>query len=174
MRESYFYPFLANWKGLGFDAIFIAGTMPEVAYLVEQARELGIGQPIVGGEGLATESFLEATGEAAEGIVVATYYHPDDPRPEVQQFNAAFQARYGMLPDVWAAQGYDAVKVLAHAMGMAGSTVPEQVAEELCSIAEWPGVTGPYTFQENGDVIGRPIVLTVVRDGAFEYYSVFP
>lgn len=169
--ESDLQQFLTNWKELDFDAIFIAGTIPEAAYFVEQARGLGVTQPILGGEGLATEVLWEIAGEAAEGTVVATYFHPDDPRSKVQRFKTNFQERYGVPPDVWAAQGYDAVKVLAYAMETAGSTVPEEVAGALRSTQDWPGVTGPHTFRENGDVVDKPIVLNIVRNGAFEYHS---
>jgi branched-chain amino acid transport system substrate-binding protein len=169
--ESDLQQFLTNWKELDFDAIFVAGTIPEAAYFVEQARGLGVTQPILGGEGLATEALWEIAGEAAEGTIVATYFHPDDPRSEVQRFKTNFQERYGVPPDVWAAQGYDAVKVLAHAMETAGSTVPREVAETLRSIKDWPGVTGLHAFQENGDVVDKPIVLNIVRNGVFEYHS---
>ena len=87
----------------------------------------------------------------------------------MRDFVRAFQKRYGLLPDVWAAQGYDAVKVLAHAMEEAGTTVPEKVAEVLHSTKDWPGVTGLHTFDENGDVIGKGIVKKRVQNGKFEY-----
>ncbi len=163
--------FLGHWNELDFDAIFVAGTIPEVAYFVQQARAMGITQPILGGEGLAADDLVKIAGEAAEGTIVTTYFHPDDPRPEVQRFRAGFEARYGVTPEVWAAQGYDAVYLLAYAMETAGSTVPVEVAEALRGVRDWPGVTGPHSFRENGDVVDKPIVLSIVRNGAFEYYT---
>jgi branched-chain amino acid transport system substrate-binding protein len=169
--ESDFAPFLTHWGELDFDAVFVAGTNPEVAYFVERVRRLGVTQPILGGEGPTTDDLWEIAGEAAEGTITAAYFHPDDPRPEVRRFKADFQERYGVPPDVWAAQGYDAVYLLAHAMETAGSTVPEEVADALRSIEGWPGVTGSHTFQASGDVVDKPIVLNIVRNGAFEYYA---
>jgi branched-chain amino acid transport system substrate-binding protein len=169
--ESDFSPFLTHWKELDFDAIFVAGTNPETAYFVDQVRAQGVAQPILGGEGLATEALWEIAGEAAEGVMTATYFHPDDPRPEVRRFRADFQGRYGVPPDVWAAQGYDAIYLLAYAMETAGSTVPEEVAGALRSIEGWPGVTGSHTFQASGDMVDKPIVLDIVRNGAFAYYA---
>jgi len=168
--ESNFQQVLTNWKDLDFDAIFIAGRNPEAAHFIAQAREQGLTQPILGGDGLMDGNLLRIAGEAAEGTVVATYFHPDDPRPEVQQFNAAFQEKYGTLPDFGAAQGYDAVKLLAYAMEQAGSTVPVEVAETLRAMERWPGVTGPHTFSQSGDVIGKPIALNIVQDSQFEYF----
>lgn len=174
--ERNFEPLLADWGRLDFDAVFVAGTMPEAAHVVAQARRLGISQPILGGEGLATDALWEIAGEAAEGVMAAAYFHPAEPRPEVRRFTDDFQARYGPPPDVWAAQGYDAVRLLAHAVEMAGTTVPEDVAAALrsmgpASTAPWTGVTGPHAFLEDGDVIGKPIVLTIMRGGHFAYYS---
>jgi len=174
--ERNFEPLLADWGRLDFDAVFVAGTMPEAAHVVAQARRVGVSRPVLGGEGLATDALWEIAGEAAEGAMAAAYFHPAEPRPEVQRFTDDFRARYGAPPDVWAAQGYDAVRLLAHAMETAGTTVPEDVAAALrsmgpASAASWTGVTGPHAFLKDGDVVGKPIVLTIMRDGRLAYHS---
>jgi len=160
---------LAKWKEFEFDAIFLAGSTPHGADFISEAREMGVTVPILGGDGLDSSQLWEIAGKAAEGVIVASHFHPDIPRSEVQDFVRAFQERYGLLPDVWAAQGYDAVKVLAHAMEKAGTTVPGKVAEVLHSTKDWPGVTGLHTFDENGNVIGKGIVKKKVQNRKFEY-----
>lgn len=171
--ENDFSTLLANWGEVPFDAIFIAGNSPEAADFIVQARQAGFNQPILGGDGLLMEDLPQITAAAGEGLIVATYFHPDDPRPEVQRFVSAFYAKYGTNPDVWAAQGYDAVKLLTHAILMAGSTEPQKIAQALRETKDWPGVTGPHTFNEHGDVVGKPIILTILHNGAFEFYRDF-
>jgi branched-chain amino acid transport system substrate-binding protein len=166
-------PIVENWKKLKkFDAIFIAGTMPEAGHFVRVARGEGISAPIIGGDGLATEELWQIGGVTeTEGIVVSSPFHPDTARLEDSPFVNAFRTRYGHLPDAWAAQGYDALYILGHAVNQARSTKADEVAQVLRALKAWPGVTGPHTFDACGDVVGKPIVLQQVQDQAFVYLT---
>jgi branched-chain amino acid transport system substrate-binding protein len=171
--ESDFGDLIADWRKLDFDAIFIAGNAAEAAYFIAQAHQAGVTQQILGSDGIISSDLWRIAGDAANGIHVISYFHPQDQRPEVQQFVSAFEQKYGEPPDVWAAQGYDAIKVLAYAIEQAGTTIPERVAEALRSLSDWPGVTGPHTFDIQGDVTSKPIIFTEARDGQFLYLESF-
>jgi branched-chain amino acid transport system substrate-binding protein len=171
-RDMMFQYDLGTWKNYyDFDAIFLAGDIPLAASIMVHARKLNISVPFLGGNAMDSEDLLKIAGSAAEGTIVASPFDPKDPDPLTQEFNAAFLREYGVMPDADAAQGYDAVKVLAHAMEKAQSTVPAQVAKSLRSIKGWPGVTGPHTFDGNGDVVGKPIDIRRVRNGHFEFHG---
>jgi branched-chain amino acid transport system substrate-binding protein len=165
-------PIVENWKRLQFDAIFVAGTMPEAGHFVRVARREGVSAPIIGGDGLATEELWQIGGATeTEGIVVSSPFHPDTARLQGSPFVDAFQTRYDHFPDAWAAQGYDALHILAYAMNQARSTKADEVAQVLRALEAWPGVTGPHTFDACGDVVGKPIVLQQVQDQAFVYLT---
>lgn len=170
-RDEDFRPVLTRWKGLSFDAVILAGENPKGAIIISQAREVGITKPFCGGDGIASNELWKIGGAAAEGTYVTSYFHPSDQRPEVVSFIKAFQAKYGQEPDVWAAQSYDAVRVLADAIRTAGSSNPEKVAAALHAVRDWPGVTGLHTFNEAGDVVGKKVLVTVVRNGSFALVS---
>jgi branched-chain amino acid transport system substrate-binding protein len=157
-----------EWKELEFDAVFLAGEVPSAAGFVAEARRQGLRAPILGGDAMSSDALL-AAGAAAEGTTVATVFHPDEPRPEVRRFAADFRRRYGAAPDAGSALGYDAVRLLVAAMRAARSTDPDSVARALHATRAWTGVTGAFTFAPNGDLVARPIVRAVVRDGRFEY-----
>jgi branched-chain amino acid transport system substrate-binding protein len=169
-RDSDFRRDLSLWGGnFTFDAIFVAGVVPQGAYFIKAARAMGIEEPIFCGEGMGTRQLMEIAGSAAEGTVVATTFDPTSLRPQVKHFNAAYLARFGNSPDLIAAQGYDAAKLLAYAIQQAGSSVPDQVAQALRNVNGWQGVTGPHWFADNGDVINKPMVTKVVKDGEFHF-----
>jgi branched-chain amino acid transport system substrate-binding protein len=73
-------------------------------------------------------------------------------------------------PDAGSALGYDCVQLLAHAMKAAGSAAPEDVARALHALKDWRGVTGAFSFDQDGDV-AKPVVFSVVHDGRFEYLA---
>ena len=162
---------LAEWKARDIDALFIAGEVPAAGALVAEARRQGITAPILGGDAMHADALVRVAGAAAEGTVVASMFHPHDPRPEVQRFTTAFQARYGQDPDMFSASGYDAVRVLAAAMRRAHSVTPDQVAHALRDSTQYAGVTGPFRFGASGDALDKPIVRLQVHNGQFEYLS---
>lgn len=163
-----FAPTLREWKELDLDAIFLAGEVPSAAAFITAARAEGVTVPILGGDAMSSPALLTA-GAAAEGTVVATVFHPDEPRPEVQRFTAAFTQRFGAPPDAGSALGYDAVRLLVDAMRRARSSEPGQVARALHATRDWQGVTGAFTFDAAGDLVDKPLVKMVVRGGGFAY-----
>lgn len=168
--ERTFDQVLTEWKPMDLDAILLAGEVPSAAIFVAQARRKGISVPIMGGDAMSSPALIAVAGAAAEGTTVATYYNPDEPRPEVVRFNAAFTAKFGVPPDAGSALGYDSVQLLAHAMKEARSAVPEDVARVLHALKGWRGVTGEFSFDEGGDS-AKPVIFSVVRGGRFEYLS---
>ncbi|MBW1962662.1 MAG: ABC transporter substrate-binding protein [Deltaproteobacteria bacterium] len=165
---------LKYWRSnYEFDAIFLAGVIPQAAEFVAVARNLGITQPIVGGDGLDDSKLLEIAGPAAEGVYAGSVFDSNDPCPVVQAFCRAFRTRYAKDPDIAAAQGYDAVKVLAFGIEKAGSVIPDRIAATLRNLDRFSGLTGAYRFDEHGDVVGRPLVMKLVRNGRFEYAGQF-
>ena len=162
-----FEPIIREWRTLELDGIFLAGEVPSAALFVAQARAAGLDVPIIGGDALGAPTLMTIAGHAAEGIVVASFFHPDDPRAEVQQFGAAFRARLGYGPDTGSALGYDAIHLLARAIKRAGSAAPNDIARALTEMPLWTGVTGPFQFDKQGGAIGKRLVLTQVRDGRF-------
>lgn len=168
-NERTFDQTLRDWSSVHMDAIFLAGEPPSAATFVAAARRQGVTAPILGGDALGSPELVSVAGEAAEGTIVASSFHPDEPRAEVQQFTTAFTQKFGFRPDVGSAIGYDAVRLLAAAMTQAKSAVPDSVAKALRSLKEWPGVTGAFSFDQAGDVVNKPIVKMVVRNGRFEY-----
>jgi branched-chain amino acid transport system substrate-binding protein len=160
------------WQTEDFEAIFIAGSNPSAAQFVRDARRARINQPIIGSDGLDTDALLNIARESSYGTVIASFYHTDNPDAALQQFKIRYFDRYGQEPDTWAAQGYDAVYLLANAIKRAESTVPAEVAAALHTTVDWQGVTGLHTINENGDVVGKPLVLKVQQKEGRQFLQV--
>ncbi|MBF0120982.1 MAG: ABC transporter substrate-binding protein [Desulfobacterales bacterium] len=152
-----------------FNVMVISGTAPQAGYLIKEARNLGIDVPIVGSPGLASTKLLDFGEETLGNVTVATFFHPDNPNKKVQSFTSSFEKKIGKKPDVWAAQGYDAVHLLAYAMQKAGTTDPEKVSFILHSIKNWEGVTGNHTFDYKGNMVQKKIIFQTVKNNSFEF-----
>jgi branched-chain amino acid transport system substrate-binding protein len=166
---------LAEWAAfLKTDAVFLCGSLPESADILRQAREAGLNVPVFGAAGLDSPELIRLGGESVEGTVVFSLFNVGDPRPEVKAFGERFQKKFGTLPDSTAAQGYDAVQLLAHAMKQAGSIVPARVAAALRGTRDYHGVTGVSTYDDNGEPMAKRMAKVVVKGGQFVYFADSP
>ena len=164
-----FEPIVREWKSLELDAIFLAGEVPSAGLFVAQARADGLDVPILGGDAMGAPTLIATGGRATEGMIVTSFFHPDEPRPEVQRFRDLFRKRSAQPPDAAAAIGYDVVHLLARAMRRAGSAIPDDVARALRELPAWTGATGTFQFDRQGSAIGKKPVIMTVRDGQFAY-----
>ncbi len=169
VSERTFSEMVADWRHEPLDAVFLAGETPSAGHFLVEARRQGLQVPVLGGDALSSPELLQVAGADAEGVVVATIFHPDDPRPEVRRFTDAFRRRFGIAPDPGAAIGYDAVRLLADAMTRAGSVDPAPLATALHATRDFTGVTGTFTFGPDGDLIGKAPVIVQVRQGEFAF-----
>jgi len=166
----YFSNDISQWRDFfKFGAIFLACDIIKGSQFIVEARKQGLDQPIISGDGLDSPTLWEKAGRYAQGTIVGTCFHPDMPNRTTQQFVQRFRKKYGVLPDTWSAQGYDAVRLIGAAMEKAGSTVPPKVADALRALKDWQGVTGVHNFNQYGDVINKSIVIKKVDGNKFVY-----
>ena len=157
-------------KAAGADAIFASGYYTEAALICRQARSLGLTPPVFGGDGWDAPALLEIGGAAMEGTYFSTHYSPDNPSPEVQNFNQRYAARWGAPPDAWAALGYDSALVLADAIKRAGSADPAKIRDALAATKDFPAVTGHITMDAHRNPSKSAVILTI-KDGKYKFVS---
>lgn len=63
------------------------------------------------GAGFLTDGTLEAQGEAANGLMTTLHYADDLQLEKDKTFRADYEKRFGLPPDVYAVQGYDAAQL---------------------------------------------------------------
>jgi branched-chain amino acid transport system substrate-binding protein len=98
------------------EAIFVPGYYTDVGQIAIQSRDLGMKQPLLGGDGWESPKLLEIGGKALDGCYYANHYFSGDPDPRVQDFNKKYLDRWKVGPDALAALEYDAARVLADAI----------------------------------------------------------
>jgi len=165
---------LTTIKSSGADALFIPGYYTEAALICVQARQLGLTIPIFGGDGWDAPALVEIGGAAVEGTFFSTHYSPDNPSPEVRDFNTRYQARWGKQPDAWAALGYDSASVLGDAIRRAESIDPAKIRDALAATRNYPAVTGRITIDSHRNASKSAVILTVKNGKSQFVESVAP
>jgi branched-chain amino acid transport system substrate-binding protein len=159
--EGDFEPYIAFLKQKDPGLVFVAGTEASGMAMLREARRQRLEAEFLGGDGWTGI----VSEPAAEGAYVGAPFTASDQRKEAQAFVAAFRARYSMLPDGNAALAYDATKLLARVIEQVGPD-REAIRDRLASLNEktaYRGVTGAIRFQENGDPVGKDVVIARVH-----------
>ena len=104
--------------------------------------------PIVGGDGYDTPLLAELGGEARRISIFTTHQGIYDKTPVSEAFNAAYEAEYGNPPEaVFAALGYDGIKLMADAITRAGTIDGAAVRDALAATQGFEGVTGTISYE---------------------------
>lgn len=151
-------------KGIDADIIFFAGLEPWAGDFLRIARGVGIKTEIMGAFS-DTPEMRKRAGGALEGAMYYAEYNAGSPSPENQAFVRKFRARYARSPDAWAAQGYDALQILAKAIQSTGSRNPLDLAYAIRFMDPWQGANGRYKFNSQGEMEDKSIFLNVFRNG---------
>jgi len=157
-------------KNKGPEGIYVPGYYTDVALIARQARELGMKQPLLGGDGWDSSKLFEIGGKAIEGSFYSNHYSPDDPSPRIQEFVKSYQKRFGGVPDGLAAQGYDAAMVAFDAMTRAAQPSGEALRDAVAATRDYPGVTGIITINADHDAV-KPAVVLEVKGGKSVYVT---
>lgn len=146
------------------DTIFFAGLEPWAGDFIRMARGVGIETEIIGAFS-DTPQMRARAGPALEGAMYFDEYDPESPTPQNQEFVRRFRERYARDPDTWAAQGYDALYILARAAQTTGSRNPLDLSYAIRFMEPWEGANGRYKFDSRGELEDKPLFLSVYRNG---------
>jgi branched-chain amino acid transport system substrate-binding protein len=153
-------------KGIKADVIlFSSGDDAHTAAFLRKARSVGITTPIL----VAcdrSEEFRDISETALQNTTFIRLYNVSAATPQNRKFVAAYRARYGTTPDTAAAQGYDALHILAEAARVSGTLNPLDLAFTIRYKPVWVGANGDYRFDSEGELKEKPLFLERHRIGS--------
>ena len=121
-------------RAAGAQAILIWGIGPELAAVANEMGKIGYHVPLIGGWTLSMSNFLDNAGKNANGTMTPQSFIQDPVNPIVAKFIKEYQTAYHvkvMPSPMSAAEGYDAMLVLAAAVHQAGSNDPTRIRNAL-------------------------------------------
>ncbi|WP_372987042.1 ABC transporter substrate-binding protein [Marinobacter sp.] len=138
----------------GVEAVLNFGFGQGPAIVTRNYDQLGMELPFYQSHGVASDSFLELAGDAAEGLrlpasplLVPDSLPDDDPQKKVvQDYKAEYEARWDSKVSTFGAYAYDGLMLAVQAIEAAGSTDKEAVREALENIQGYVGVTGVFNM----------------------------
>lgn len=174
-EETDFTAQITNIKKAKPDVLVFTGYYREAALLMNEAKKQGLDINLIGGDGLYGQDLAKLGGKAVEEkVIFYCGFSSDKPTPETQKFLESYRAKYNEEPDMFSAQYYDAIMILAKAMTDANSSDPSVFKDELAKLKDYPGVSGNTTFRADREPIKSPVCLITVKDGKLTLLDKIP
>jgi branched-chain amino acid transport system substrate-binding protein len=137
------------------DVVYFTGYYAEAGLIIRQMRTMGIAATFVGGNAAVNDEFVKIAGlDVAKGALMTQEPMPTDLEyPESKAFIEEYVRRHGAPPSSpWPVYAADAFKVICAAIEATGSTNSETLMNYLHDgLKDYPGITGPISFDANGD-----------------------
>lgn len=167
--ETDFKPVLLKVSTVRPDAVYVVGYYKDTALILKQARDIGLKVQFFGATAVESPDLVKIAGKAVEGLIYPTIndFDPDHPTPQVKDFIDTFTKKFGKEPDWASSHTHDALVVIADAIKTGGESGPG-IKKAIATTRRFEGVTGKIVFDDNGDVIDKPVVIKIVRNGQFK------
>lgn len=158
LRPDAVYTFFAGGGGVAFVRDYAAAGLNDNIQLL--------------GSGFLTDGNLAAQGEAAEGVLTTLHYSETLDTPANRAFVADYSDAYGMNPDTYAVQGYDAGMMLVKAMASVNGNTEQrdQLIDALASV-KLDSPRGPMSFSASHHPV-QNVYLREVRNGRHEVLGI--
>lgn len=135
------------------EAVYLAGYADGISALITELKKQGFEGKLLTTSAFATSTAIAQVGDDATGVFLTqTVFETDSDHAHIKTFVNSYREKYGQEPDIYAAHGYDAMKVMAAAIE-GRPVLPNEVKKGLRdAIKDFPGVTGSIQFDDKGDV----------------------
>ena len=156
---------LAKIKQKKPEGVYVLGVPESIGQILRQSKEMGLNVQFLSNN-VESPKLLEIARGAAEGLIFPIpSYDFESPFPRIRDFEMKYYKKFGQHSDLFAANGYDAVYIVKHAIETGGYN-GEAIKNALHNLKNFQGVAGNISFDEHGDVI-MPLSVKEVKNGQF-------
>lgn len=153
------------------EAVYIIGYTNDIVKVLRQLHDDGFGGRIVTTSAFYSGKAIQDAGSLAEGVFFPL--PPFDRTSDdelVKNFVKRYMDTYQRAPDIFAAHGYDAMRLVIRVMTLAKPPETPEIVKTLhFGISEFKGVTGPILFDDYGDVKHYPKIFIVDHGRVVSY-----
>jgi branched-chain amino acid transport system substrate-binding protein len=154
------------------DVIMVPWIYKDVALIANQARELGITAPMIGGDGWDSKELLTMAGTSLEGGFYTS--QPSFANPATKPFADAYLKEFDNLtPETEALFGHDGLYWIKDALERAGKVDAAALRDALETTVGFKGLMGEMTIDPKTHNPAKPASIYTIKNGKFEYVGDF-
>jgi branched-chain amino acid transport system substrate-binding protein len=144
----------------GFDAIFLPADFNQVALIAPQLLFYDVKVPLLGTNTWNSPNLTKLADRSIDGSTFVDGFFIDSPDQNVREFVDRYRRKYQSDPSPFAAQAYDAARIVLEAIRK-GATSGRGVYEQLLQTSDFPTLSGPAGFGPSGTLQRRLYVIHV-------------
>ncbi|MBA4791159.1 MAG: ABC transporter substrate-binding protein [Rhizobiales bacterium] len=138
----------------GIQAVLNPGFGQGPAIVTRNYAQLGITLPLYESHGVASKSYVDLAGPAADGVrlpapalLVADKLSADDKQKSVvMEYKTIYEKATGQPVSTFGGYAFDGIQLMVKAIEKAKSTAPQKIRDALETTKDYVGVTGIYTM----------------------------
>jgi ABC-type branched-subunit amino acid transport system substrate-binding protein len=145
-----------------FDAIFIPDNYHQVAQITPQFPFYSVFDVRFLGTSLwQSPELIEMAGDYIQGAIFPAGFFMEDGSEPTQDFIKLYIENFEKEPGILAATGYDTIRLLKALMEKGPIKTRKEFQTALFAQDDFYGITGWISFDQNGEVVKDPMLLTV-------------
>ncbi|MDJ0344482.1 branched-chain amino acid ABC transporter substrate-binding protein [Streptomyces sp. H10-C2] len=162
-------------KNSGADLVYYGGQYDEAELVSKQLKATGANIPLMGGDGIFSDTYIKVAGSASEGDYATSVGVPVTTLPAAQNFIATYKAK-GYQGDYGTYGGYSydaataiikAVKTVmdANSGKLPAATDARAKIVDAVQKSDFAGIAGHVSFDEYGDTTNKQLTVYQVKGG---------
>lgn len=167
---------LTKLKSKNPDALFFSGYYTDGGLIRAQMKQLGMNAAFIGGDANQNAAFAKIAGNAAQGAIIVNVPAPENlPYPEAKKFLADYTQAFGSAPpSIYTFTNADGLRAVFAAIEATKSVDTSKLIPWLHGMKQpFPGLTGPFNWDDKGERIGSPMSAFEVQAGG-GYKTIYP
>jgi len=145
------------------DVVLICANSVDAARVIQYLRLKNLSTIVASSEWAMTESFLENTGHAANGVIFNIDHDENSKNEKFLSFVKRYEEKYNLKPSIFASKAYELSKIIIELLEK-GDEI--ELKKNLLLQKEFDGLQNKIIFDEYGDVI-REFNTFIVDDGKY-------
>lgn len=133
------------------DALYIPATDRKMVLIKDQLKFYDFDLPVFGSSAMSS-GYIDNFRENVEGIIYPMEFYPEATDAAVSNFVKKYREKYANTPEAIAAASYDALKMACTVLDKLVVS-RENFRNTLSLIKDYPGATGMFSFDANGDSV---------------------
>jgi branched-chain amino acid transport system substrate-binding protein len=172
---------LTKVNAAGVQAVVNWSIEPAQSIVAKNMRQLKMPQQLFQSHGFANIKYVEAAGEAAEGIIfpagrliIAGELPDSNPQKKLLvKYDADYKALYKEDASTFGGHAYDALMILKAAIESAKGTEPDKIVQAIEGLKNFPGTAGVFNFSatDHNGLQMDSIEMMTVKNGKFTLYK---
>jgi len=168
---------LTRIKGTDAEAVVCWGVGPAPALITKQMQQLGLEMRMIQSHGVANKRFIEAAGDAAEGVIlpagkllVAEQLPDSDPQKAVLiEYKTNYEEKYGKDADTFGGHAWDAVQLILKGIREGGDD-PAAIRDAIENTTGFVGIGGifNYSAEDHYGLTADAFVMITIENGEWK------